>query len=84
MVSERIVIENHMGLHLRPAGELCKKAMEYESKIMIHFRDREFNAKSVLGVLSACIQQSDEIELVCSGPDEVEALKALVEVLREE
>ena len=81
MVSEKVVIRNMLGLHLRPASDLCRKAVEYESNIMFRFRNKEFNAKSVLGVLSACVQQDDEIELVCSGPDEEEALRGLIEML---
>ncbi len=81
MVSEKIKIRNALGLHLRPAGVLCRKAVEYESNIVIHFREREFNAKSLLSVLSACVQQEDEIELICSGTDEKEALEGLVNVL---
>ena len=82
MVSEKVRIRNMLGLHLRPAGDLCRKAVEYESKIMIHFRNREFNAKSLLSVLSACVQQGDEIEVVCSGADEKEALQAVMALLR--
>ena len=36
------------------------------------------NAKSVLSVLGACIKKGDEIELVCDGEDEEEALKEMV------
>ena len=82
MVSEKVRIRNVLGLHLRPAGDLCRKAVEYESKIMIHFRNREFNAKSLLSVLSACVQQGDEIEVVCSGADEKEALQAVMALVR--
>lgn len=78
MVSEKVVIRHVLGLHLRPASTLCRKAVEYEAKIMIHFREKEFNAKSLLSVLSACVQQGDEIELICSGTDEKEALEAIV------
>jgi phosphocarrier protein len=68
-----ITVNNPSGLHLRPAGELCRKAMKYESRIRICFRDREFDAKSLLSILSACVQQEDVIRLVCTGPDEEEA-----------
>lgn len=71
MVKRCVTIQSEQGLHLRPASELCSRAMKYETtKIMLRFRNREFNAKSVLGVLSACVQKMDEIELVCSGQDE--------------
>lgn len=78
MVSQKVVIKNPTGLHLRPAGNLCKEAMQYKSLITFTYRDNTANAKSVLSVLGACIKCGDEIELMCEGEDEVEALKALV------
>lgn len=77
MIEKRLTITNPLGLHLRPAGKLCKKAMEYESTVMIHFRNKEFNAKSLLGILGACVQQNDEIVLVCDGKDEETAAKEI-------
>ncbi len=78
MVSQKVVIKNPTGLHLRPAGVLCKEAMQYKSLITFTYRGNTANAKSVLSVLGACIRSGDEIELICEGQDEEEALKALV------
>lgn len=78
MVSQKIVIKNPTGLHLRPAGILCKEAMEFKSLITFRFRENTANAKSVLSVLGACVKSGDEIELMCEGEDEEEALRALV------
>ena len=81
MVSQKVVIKNPTGLHLRPAGILCKQAMQYKSLITFTFRDSTANAKSVLSVLGACVKCGDEIELTCEGEDEEEALKALVNAI---
>ena len=88
MVSQKVVIKNPTGLHLRPAGILCKEAMQFKSLITFQFRDSTANAKSVLSVLGACVKSGDEIEFFCEGEDEIEffcegedeqeALKALV------
>ena len=78
MVSQKVVIKNPTGLHLRPAGNLCKEAMQYKSMITFTYRGNTANAKSVLSVLGACIKCGDEIEFICDGADEEEALKALV------
>ena len=78
MVSQKVVIKNPTGLHLRPAGNLCKEAMQYKSMITFSYRGNTANAKSVLSVLGACIKCGDEIEFICAGVDEEEALKALV------
>lgn len=85
MVKKKVTVKSKAGLHLRPARDLCKKAMEFEStQIMIHFREKEFNAKSMLGILSACVQQMDEIEVVCSGAEEEEAAAAIQQLLETE
>lgn len=78
MVSQRVMIKNPTGLHLRPAGILCKEAMQFKSMITFSFKNNTANAKSVLSVLGACVKCGDEIELVCEGEDEAEALAALV------
>ena len=81
MVSRKVIIHNPTGLHLRPAGVLCKEAMKYKSRITFHFRDHTANAKSVLSVLGACVKSGNEIELMCDGEDEETALAALVAII---
>jgi len=83
VVSQKIVIKNPTGLHLRPAGILCKEAMNFKSLITFQYRGNTANAKSVLSVLGACIKCGDEIELVCEGEDEEEALKFLVQIIED-
>lgn len=78
MVRQKVVVKNPTGLHLRPAGVLCKEAMKFKSLITFTFRESTANAKSVLSVLGACVKSGDEIEIVCEGEDEKEALAALV------
>lgn len=81
MVSQKVLIKNPTGLHLRPAGILCKEAMKFKSSITFQYKDGTANAKSVLSVLGACIKCGDEIVLNCEGEDETDALKALVEAV---
>ncbi len=81
MVSQKVTIKNPTGLHLRPAGILCKEAVKYQSLITFNFKGGTANAKSVLSVLGACIKSGDTIEFVCDGDDEQEALQAVVEAV---
>ena len=78
MISQKVTIKNPTGLHLRPAGIVCKEAMKFKSLITFRFRDESANAKSVLRVLGGCVKCRDEIELVCQGEDEEAALVTLV------
>ena len=81
MVSEKVQINNPSGLHLRPAGILCKEAMKYKSLITFEYAGGTANAKSFLSVLGACVKCGDEITIFCEGADETEALRNLVMVI---
>lgn len=78
MICKRVTVTNPTGLHLRPAGILCNTAMKYQSLVTFIYDGGTADAKSVLSVLGACVKCGDEIELVCEGVDEQEALSSLV------
>lgn len=82
MIRQKVTVCNITGLHLRPAGVLCETAVRFESNVSFFFEDVSVNAKSVLSVLAACVKKGDEIELICDGEDEAEAMKALVEAIQ--
>ncbi len=81
MVSQTVTIKNPTGLHLRPAGILCKEALHYHSSVRFRFKNETANAKSVLSVLGACVKSGDEITLICDGPDEEQALADIVTLI---
>lgn len=83
MVSQKVIIKNPTGLHLRPAGILCKEAMQFNSLVTFKFRSNTANAKSVLSVLGACVKCGDEIEICCDGTDEKEALESIVKAIED-
>lgn len=81
MVTRKVVVTDPLGLHLRPAGMFCEASVKFASKIQIRKGNNMLNGKSVLGVLAARIQCGDEVELVCDGEDEQEALDTLTKLL---
>ena len=83
MVSQKVRVINSTGLHLRPAGVLCKESMKFKAQTTFKFGDNIANAKSVLSVLGACVKCGDEIELVCDGPDEEKAMNELKKLFEE-
>ena len=82
MVSQKVVIKNECGLHLRPAGVLCNLAVLFKSKITFeHEGGSDADAKSILSVLASCVKAGETILLRCEGPDEEEALKTIVDAI---
>ena len=80
MTRQSVTVNNQTGLHLRPAGIVCRTAMLYKSHISLVFGTTTVNAKSVLSVLGAGVKAGDVIEVACEGEDENEALEAMVKL----
>ncbi|MDR1410151.1 MAG: HPr family phosphocarrier protein [Oscillospiraceae bacterium] len=78
MCVKEVLVQNHVGLHARPATFFIQHANEYKSTIWVEVNDRRVNAKSLLGVLSLGIMGGTKIRVIASGVDEEEAVDSLV------
>lgn len=78
MVCKKVNVNLKFGLHARPAGVLAKLAQGFQSDVTMKGNGKSVNAKSIMGVLSAGVQSGAEVEFICSGDDEAEALQDIV------
>ena len=77
MIDKTIAITNERGLHFRPCCAFAQLANQFDCDIsVLHHGDR-FRGKTSMHLMSAWIQQGEEITIVCSGTDEQEAMAAL-------
>ena len=81
MVSEKFLVHNKSGLHVRPAGVLVKVIQPFKCNVTLKFNDKEYNAKSILGIMSAGIKCNETVEFTCNGEDEVACLQAIGEAI---
>ena len=79
MVSKKVTLVNAQGFHMRPASVFATAMGKYSSSVTIKFNGNNYNAKSLLNIIAACIKCGSEIEIVCEGSDEKEALADAVE-----
>ena len=82
MVKETFVIENETGLHARPATEIAKIAMKYKCDVNLIVNGKTINAKSPLMIMSAGIKSKTELEILCDGEDEEQAIEKLKTFLK--
>ena len=61
--------------------DFAKEAMRFKSVITIKKDGEEYDAKSMLLVLSACICKGDKFVLTASGEDENEAVESLTNLV---
>ena len=80
MITQEITLKNEEGLHARPATEIAKNASKYSCDVKFEVSGKEYNAKSVLNIMSAGIKNNTQIKIICDGSDESEALKEMIEI----
>ena len=81
MIKKKVTIKNSSGLHARPSAQLVKLAGKFKSDFFIHSYGYRVNGKSILGVMTLAAEHGAELELEVEGPDEEEAMKAIVELI---
>ncbi len=83
MVEKKVVINNEIGLHARPASLLVKEASKFRADSIITKDGNKYNCKSIMNILSMGAKKGDEIVITCEGPDEGKALEAIVHLIEE-
>jgi phosphocarrier protein len=81
MVERNVVIQNRLGLHARACSVFVKEAAKFASHVVVARDGLEVNGKSILGVMMLAAERGADLTLRTEGPDEVEAMEALVRVV---
>jgi len=70
MSKKTLKVMNESGIHARPAGQLVKTITKFKSDVRIIKNDNEYNAKSIMGILSLGAKKGDELTFIAEGADE--------------
>ncbi len=70
------------GIHARPAGELVKKAKEFESAVTISKDGKSADAKRLFALMGLAVKQGQEVVVSAEGPDEDAAIEAMSEFMK--
>lgn len=85
MTTAQTIVKNASGLHARPASDFVVKAKAFQSAVTIRGANRPadtaVNAKSIVRLLSLGIVKGTRVEIAADGPDEREAVDALVALI---
>lgn len=82
MFKDQVVLMNETGLHARPASVFVKEASKYKSSITITKDNKEYNAKSIMSVLSMGAIKDDSIIVQAEGDDAEQAVKSLIKLVK--
>lgn len=83
MEQREVVVRLGTGLHARPAARFVQEANKYTADIYIVKGNKQVNAKSIMGVMSLAVSKGTQITITAEGPDEKEAVEALIAIVSE-
>jgi phosphocarrier protein HPr len=83
MIRTTVTISNKLGLHARASAKLTKLAGGFASDVFMSRNGRRVNAKSIMGVMMLAAGMGSEVEIETSGPDEQQAVDALVALIND-
>jgi phosphocarrier protein len=81
VIERATTICNDLGLHARPAAQLVRLASGFASEVWLERDGQSVNAKSIMGVMMLAAEQGARVTVRAHGPDEAEALAALVALI---
>lgn len=84
MVSQKVVVINEQGIHMRPAGVLAKAVKAHaDSEVTLTVNGKTVKAKAPMAIMSACIKKGNEVEITVEGGTEAEVLAEIVKMFEE-
>ncbi|WP_410013351.1 PTS phosphocarrier protein NPr [Sodalis sp. C49] len=80
-VKQTVEIKNRLGMHARPAMKLFDLVQSFDAEVLLrNDSGTEAEASSVIALLMLDSAKGRVIEVEATGPDEIQALAAVIEL----
>ena len=76
-----IALTNRLGLHARACAKIVRVASQFRCNISLVWNGRYASASSIMAVMLLAASVGATIRVETSGPDEAEAMTAMVELI---
>ena len=81
MLTQETEIINKLGLHARASAKLTQTAGRFKWELWLPRGERRLNARSIRGFISRAAGKGSKVILETNGPDEAEAMAALLALI---
>ena len=81
MKMKAVKIQLSGGLEARPVAMLVQVASQHDSTVYLESEGKKVNAKSIMGMMSLGLDSGELVTVIADGPDEKEAVEALIELI---
>ena len=83
MKSFTYTINDSLGIHARPAGQIVNEAKKYSSTIMIDTGEKQANAARLMAVMSLGVKCGQTVTVTAEGDDEDTAIATMQKFFEE-
>jgi phosphocarrier protein HPr len=81
MVSRTVTVVNQLGLHARAAARFVHIATRFQAHVRVARDAKVMDGKSIMGILLLAAARGSAITISADGPDEQDAVTALVQLV---
>jgi len=81
MQKRQVNVTNPFGVHARPSAMIVQLASRFRSRVSLTFNGHTANGRSIVAVMLLAAGVGTTITVEAIGPDEREAIDALVELI---
>ena len=82
MTTRSVTVVNQLGLHARAAARFVHLASRFQSQVRVGHGEKVMDGKSIMGILLLAAARGTVITLTARGPDELDAVEALVQLVQ--
>jgi len=84
MQTRLVELTNRLGLHARACAEVVRVASQFRSNVSLIWNGRRASARSIVAVMLLAAGVGATIRVETNGPDEAEAMTAMVQLIAEQ
>jgi len=84
MQKVQVKVTNALGIHARPSAKIAHLASMFSCTVWLAIPGRRANARSIVAVMSLAAAVGSTITIETNGPDEKEAIDALIDLIGRE
>jgi phosphocarrier protein len=81
MQKRLVKVTNRLGLHARACARVVQVASRFRCSISLTWNGRRASARSMLAMMLLAVSVGATIQVETSGPDETEAMTAMVQLI---
>jgi phosphocarrier protein len=80
--TEKVIIQNQLGLHARPATMFADVAQAFTSSVSVKRGDETVDGKSIMHIMMLAAVKGTELEIRAEGDDADRCVRALADLVR--